>query len=442
MAAIKRCARHLTPRRLRCLLIAAILLHACGCPALAAGLLKELNIHGFVEAAFGAKLRDDTTKHEDYNLFEQRLQLKSSYYPKTPALADMGLELNLKGDILVDEYFGAETDFDLREANILFSPLAWADIKAGRQVFTWGTGDYLFINDLFPKDYISFFIGRDDEYLKKPSDGVKLSVYNRKIANLDIIAIPLFEPNTMPKGDRLSFFDAFQGGIAARESDRHLIEPPHQFDNTELALRAYRNISGYETALYFFRGFYKAPQGYKNEMLRQLYYPRLDCYGASIRGQLLTGIANLEGGFYDSREDTDGDNRLIQNSSIKVMAGYEKDLGNDLRVGLQYMYEQTLDYDEYKRALLPADFIWDERRHLLTMRITQLLAKQTLRLSLFSFYSPSDDDIYLRPSCDYDITDQLKVSAGANLIWGQDDHTEFGQMQRNSNIYARLRYSF
>ncbi len=47
------------------------------------------------------------------------------------------------------------------------------NLKIGRQVFTWGTGDYLFINDLFPKDYESFYIGRDDEYLKRPSEAVK-----------------------------------------------------------------------------------------------------------------------------------------------------------------------------------------------------------------------------------------------------------------------------
>ena len=36
------------------------------------------------------------------------------------------------------------------------------DLKIGQQVLTWGTGDYVFLNDLFPKDYQSFFSGRDD----------------------------------------------------------------------------------------------------------------------------------------------------------------------------------------------------------------------------------------------------------------------------------------
>ena len=124
------------------------------------------------------------------------------------------------------------------------------------------------------------------------------------------------------------------------------------------------------------------------------------------------------------------------------MAGYTKDLGNDLKVGFQYMYEQRLDYSEYRDNLLPNDYRWDEYRHLITNRITKLFKNQTVMVSLFTFYSPSDDDGYVRSSVSYDISDQWKVTFGANLPWGEDDTTEFGQMKRNKNIYTRIRYSF
>ncbi len=67
--------------------------------------------------------------------------------------------------------------FDLREASLVFSPSADTDVKVGRQILTWGTGDLVFINDLFPKDWVSFFIGRDVEYLKAPSDALKVSAF-------------------------------------------------------------------------------------------------------------------------------------------------------------------------------------------------------------------------------------------------------------------------
>lgn len=403
---------------------------------------KGPNVRGFIENVSGFRTSSHTTKKDHYNIMEQRLQLKTSYRVKGDSfLRDWRTELNFKGDFLVDEYFGGKTSFDLRELNTLFTPLDIVDVKVGRQVLTWGTGDYIFINDMFPKDYISFYIGRDDEYLKKPSDAVRISLYPN-LANIDIAIIPFFQPNTMPDGDRLSFFDSFNRAITGREVERLLLEPANQFENTETALRLYRNFKSYEYALYFFRGFDKAPRSYKNEALRQLYYERLDVYGASVRGPFSGGIGNIEIGYYNSRDDSDGTNRLIENSFFKGLLGYEKDLGNDLKIAFQYFYEQRLNYSDYRDALLAGDFFWDEHRHLLTNRITKLLKNQTLRLSLFTFYSPSDEDIYLRPFLSYDINDHWKVSAGANLVWGEQDITEFGQMEENKNIYFRLRRSF
>ncbi len=398
-------------------------------------------IHGFVSTDYGVKVSDDTTKRDNFNLLEQRLQLKTMYYFENGYLADKGGMLSLKGDFTVDEYYSGKTAFELREANLAWTPFDFMDVKAGRQVLTWGTGDYLFINDMFPKDYVSFFSGREDEYLKKPSDALKMSFYP-KTFNLDVVIIPKFTPNTVAKGDRLSFFDPFQGGIAGTNSDRELIEPPWQMSNNEYALRAYRNFGSHEWALYAFSGFDKNPRGFKNEADRELFYPRTDVYGASVRGPFASGIGSVEVGYVNAREDEDGTDRLIENSFFKAMTGYSKDLGDDWRVSFQYLFEQRLDYGAYTDALLPTDFVFDEYRHLLTQRITKLFKNQTVTVSLFNFYSPSDKDGYVRPSVSYDITDQWKATFGANLPWGEDDITEFGQMKRNKNVYVRLKYNF
>jgi len=394
--------------------------------------------HGFMEFAYGPKVSDDHTKRDDFNLLEQRLQLKTKYlFEGDGFFARKNSSLNFKGDFTVDEYFFGKTDFELRELNLSTTLVDWFDLKAGRQILTWGTGDYLFINDLFPKDYVSFFIGRDDEYLKKPSDALKMSFYP-SLANVDFV-ISTFESNTTAKGDRLSFFDSFQGGIAGVNSDRDLLEPPLQLSNLEYALRTYRNLGSHEAAFYYFRGFDKNPTSYQDEAARQLFYPRLDIYGTSLRGPAASGIGNIEFGYTNSREDSNGNNRLIANSLFKVLTGYEKDLGNDFKIGLQYFYEQTLDYGQYKESLLPTDFVFDESRHLLTQRITKLYKNQTVSITLFNFYSPSNKDGYVRPMVSYHVSDQWKATLGANLPWGEDDLTEFGQMKRNKNVYVRFR---
>jgi len=407
----------------------------------AEGWASALQWHGFAESAYGPKLSDDQTKRDNYNLFEQRLQLKTTYFFDKGYLYRKGGILNFKADFIVDEYYSGKTGFDLREANLSLSPWSSVDIKIGRQVLTWGTGDYLFVNDLFPKDYVSFFIGRDDEYLKKPSDALKVSFYSRW-ANMDLVMTPRFTPNTTAKGDRLSFFDAFQGDIAGLSSDRHLIEPPFQLANSEYAFRAFRNVGRNEVALYVFSGFDKNPASYKDEATRQLYYERLKVYGASLRGPFLDGIANVEAGYYHSRDDGSGTDRLIANSQFKFLAGYTKDLGQEWGIGAQYFYEQKLDYGNYTDNFLPADIVFDEYRHVFTQRLTKLFRNQTVAVSVFNFYSPSDRDGYARPSVAWDFSDDIKIAVGANLPWGEDDTTEFGQMKRNKNIYARVRYSF
>ncbi len=400
-------------------------------------------LHGFAEEAFGLRVSDDKlTKHKSYNMAEQRLQLKSQYsFDGEGLLSRWQGVLRFKGDATVDEYFGGKTDFELREANFSFTPASFMDVKLGRQVLTWGTGDYLFINGVFPKDYESFFIGRDDEYLKKPSDALKVSFYPKPF-NIDFVVLPYFTPNTLPVGDRLSFFDSFQGGIAGRASDRHLVSPSFQPENFEYAGRLYRSFGALEAALYVSRGYDKMPRSYKDEANRQLYYERQDVFGASVRAPFLGGIGNLEAGYLRSPEDAKGGNRLIENSSVKAMAGYEKDLGHDLKVGFQYLYEQKLDYDAYRAALLPADFFWDEHRHLVTQRITKLFKNQTVMVSFFNFYSPSDQDGYVRVSVSYDVTDQWKVTTGVNMPWGEGEQTEFAQMKKNKNIFVRVKYSF
>lgn len=402
---------------------------------------EAAGIHGFFEFDYGAKIKESQTKHDRYNLFEQRLQVKASYDPAAKFWSDLATHLYFKGDFLVDEYFAGKTDFELREANILLTPYAWLDVKAGQQILTWGTGDYLFINDVFPKDYVSFYIGRDDEYLKEPSDAFKCSFYHN-LANLNVVIIPVFTPNTMPDGQRLSFYDPLEGAIVGTSSNRYLISPYNDFQDAEIAARLYRNFSSFETALYFYHGYFNMALGYENEAKHQLFYPRLNVSGGSIRGPAFGGIINFEAGFYDSLEDLKGDNRLITNSSFRGMAGYEKDLGHDFKVGVQYYFQEMLEYGNYKDSLSPSDYQDERQRHLLTLRLTKLLMSQTLTLSLFTFFSPTDLDYYIRPIMEYDASDQWKIILGADLFGGQNEHTDFGSMKQNSNVYIRLRYSF
>jgi len=395
-------------------------------------------VEGFIEGAYGYRTQRDVTKKDSFNLLEGRLQLKGLYEP--PALEAWSPELEYKAELIADG-FEDRLRLRAREAALSFTPLDMMDVKLGRQVLTWGTGDLIFINDLFPKDYVSFFIGRDDEYLKVPSDALRLSLFT-DAASIDMVIIPFMEPDISVTGERISFFDGLGGAIAGENAGREFIEPSETIGNMELAFRAYRTVRRYEVALYLFRGFFKEPMGILSAAKMEFFYPRIHVFGLSVRGPLLGGIGSFETGYYDSREDRNGRDPMIENPSIKYLLGYTRDLGGDTSLGLQYLAEQMLHYASYRAALAPGDRPRDEFRHLLTLRLTKLFMAQTIETGIFVFFSPSDMDAYLRPSVGYKVTDNWKVTAGGNVFMGRDEFTDFGTFRRNDNIYMRVRYSF
>jgi hypothetical protein len=389
-------------------------------------------LHGFLEARGGLRTQDDPHESKTTTLGETRLQFhlfKAFDWAK----------FRIKSDFLYDGVVEG-ADIDLREANAQFTPFEFIDLKVGRQILTWGTGDYIFINDLFPKDYNSFFIGRDDEYLKAPSDAVKTSMYT-KVFNLDFVYTPQFDPDRFIDGERLSYFNPQLGRLAGEDAKVRPKKRDEWFEDDEIALRLYRNIKGYDLAVYGYDGFWKSPMGF-DPQTEKAAFPRLSVYGLSARGKVWKGVGNIEAGYYDSRDDRSGKDPFVPNSQFRFLVGYEQELAKDFTMGVQYYLELMLDYGAYKRTLPQGSQAADGDRHVITLRLTKLLMYQNLRLSLFAFYSPSDQDAYVRPSVHYKITDRWSADVGANIFIGEKDHIFFGQFKDNTNVYLGVRWSF
>jgi len=393
----------------------------------------DTEYHGFYELRGGYRLQNDPYE-KDMSIMEGRYQFDLFSF------RDWG-DIKVKGDFygdLVEE----QGVFDLREANIFTRPTDTMDLKFGRQVLTWGTGDLLFINDLFPKDWQSFFIGRDVEYLKAPSDAVKVSLFSDEI-NLDVTYTPEFDSDRFISGERLSYWNPLADGGRLAGEDRTLsVERRREFfEEDEVALRLYRNISNYELAFYGYWGYWKSPGGF-NETMDAAVFPELYVYGTSLRGTVGKGIGNIEIGYYDSVDDRGGDDFLINNSEMRYLLGYTQEIGMDFTAGVQYYVEQMLDYGSYENALPAGMPTRDEFRHVTTLRLTKLLMNQNLTLSLFTYYSPSDEDVYMRPIANYKASDRLSLELGSNIFFGDDDYTFFNQFQNNTNLYTAVRYSF
>ncbi len=406
------------------------------------GLLRDLDVslHGFLDVRGGARTQGDVNE-KDVSLGEVRFQLDLE------RVGDLAT-VRIRSDVLYDDVPGNnDLDLeegtgavDLREANLLLSPLEFMDVKVGRQILTWGTGDLLFINDMFPKDWQSFFSGRDTEYLKAPSDAAFISVFPGFV-NIDIAYTPRFDSDRYIRGDRLSYWNPTLGERAGRNALIEPTRPDEWFDEDELAVRVSKNVAGYELAAYAYDGYWKTPQGMDPATLIP-FFPELAAYGASVRGGLGKGLVNVEAGYYDSRADSDGIDPFVPNDEVRGLVGYERELMKDMSVGLQYYVEHMQDYDDYSSTLPAGQNARDQNREVATMRLTKQALNQNLTVSLFAYYSPTDQDAYLRPSAKYRVNDSWLATAGANVFIGEEGHTFFGQFEKNNNVYGGMRYSF
>jgi hypothetical protein len=398
---------------------------------------QEFSLHGFAQVNYSVRVANTdglTNKFgqpfPDYILGDERLQLEVTRYGSTAGLL-------AKVDLFYDG-LAKRADLDIREVYVDLY-LVNFDIRAGRQIITWGVGDLVFINDVFPKDWVAFLSGRPLEYLKIGSDALNVNYYDGFIS-VQVIAIPFYQPDILPMGERLVVYNPFP---PSTEQTERL--PENSLENTQLAVRLYRYVGNFDISLYAYRGFYPSPPGIEfdqNTDVVTIFHPRLNVYGASLQGAFLNGVLSLEGGYYDSRDDTDGTNPAIENSQVRFLASYQRAFGEKFTIGLQYLGEQIQKYSQYIQSL-PTGFPQrKELRHTLSLRLTQLLNYQTLRLSFFTFYSPNEKDYYINPELRYELEDGVWVAAGGIIMGGKNNYTFFGQFDKNDNIYAVLRYGF
>ena len=394
---------------------------------------SSLNLHGFYELGAGGRLYRDPLLGRDMTLREGRARFElSDFVGET--------RWSVKTDLYAD---GVEDKqrIDLREALLDFRVGDNVDVRLGQQVLTWGTGDMLFLNDLFAKDWQSYFSGREDEYLKAPSTSARVS-YFTDVANLDLVWTPEFTSDRYIKGDRFSYFSPMTGEqMAAPDGRIRPVTRDRWGRESQWAARLYGTHEATEWAFYAYRGYWTQPVGM--DARGEAFFPRLDAYGASIRAPLAGGIANAEIAWYEG-SDSRGDNPAIPNDQLRFLVGYDRELLPNFNAAVQYYLEWTQDYAALTSSwpIPNGRYLPDEFRHLLTLRLTQRLRQDNVTLSLFTYWSPSDEDYFIRPSVNYRIDDAWTLTVGGNLFGGNKVHTFFGQFEDASNLYARLRYSY
>ena len=386
----------------------------------------EVTLSGFIQQNTASNTAGQNPDGHHYKWLEERTQIKLD-------ATEGDWRLLAKGDLAYD-HLGRQDESELREGYIDHAGGNW-DVRLGRQVITWGLGDLVFVNDFFPKDHEALFAGRPLEYLKRGVDAVKLGAYP-EFASFELVLAPDFRESRIPDTRRFRLYDPMPA-----VTNRVTVKP----GQGDVALRAYRDVAGYDAALYLYRGFQRTPSMRPDSMTAPTkityFYPKLSVYGASLSGRAGAGVLSLEAAYYDSHDDRAGNDFTVPNSQTRLLAGYQIQPAEDVLLGFQYYAEIMHDHDAY-RATLPAGFPVDKRRsHTVTARLTQFFLHQTLRFSAYASYNTGNGDHFVNPELRYSFTDKVWGALGANFFggepWGQ-----FGQLARDDNVYLQARYEF
>ena len=386
----------------------------------------ELAISGFVQQNTAVNTVTANPDGRHYKWLEERAQLKLD-------ATGGAWRLLAKGDFAYD-HLGRGEESELREGYADYAADNW-DLRVGRQIVTWGVGDLVFVNDVFPKDHEALFAGRPLEYLKRGVDALKLGVYPA-FASFELVAAPSFRESRVPDERRFHVFDPMPA-----VTNRETVKP----DRSEAGLRAYRDIAGYDAALYLYRGFHRTPSmrpdGAAAPTKITFFHPELSVYGASVSGRAGEGVLGLEAAYYDSRQDRAGNDFTVPNSQTRLLASYQIQPLEDLSLSFQYYAEYMHDYAAY-RAALPTGFPLEKRwSHTFTARATQLFRHQTLRFSAFVLRNTSNGDYFVNPELRYSFTDKVWGAIGVNLFGGKPSG-QFGQFSPDDNAYLQVRYEF
>lgn len=290
--------------------------------------------------------------------------------------------------------------FQLREAYAYWGNSHW-DIRAGKQIISWGVADGLRVTDLIsPMDYTEF-LAQDYDDIRVPVGALRVR-YLHNSWNLEVVAVPVPEFFKLPTDTA----NPWSVGILPPE-----IKPDPSLKNMEYGARFNCSLSGVDFSLMALRTWSKIPE----LQVDHIGYHRLSVIG----GDVSVPFGNFV--FRGEMADNINDHGEHQGN---VLAGLDWYPGNDWNLSVQY--NQT--------------FGAGEETSLATLRVSKVLLNNTLTLSSFAYADVKDFGVFNRFSADWAASDQIHVLLGYDLFYAESGM--FLTYAHNSEVWLKLKYSF
>lgn len=350
--------------------------------------------------------------------------------------------------------FGKEINIiDLREAYINVYTGKF-DFRVGKQIVVWGRADgFNPTNNITPQDFTVFSPEADDIRLGNFLIRSKFHI-NTKL-ELEAIWIPHYKASVLPLG-----IMPLPEGFLFGES----IYSNANLENSGYAGKFNFVFPKIDGSLSYFSGYNPLPglkfgipelqddsiftisisdRAYKQQVIGADFSTTIGSYG--LRGELAYRIT---GGDYEEMA-------YIPNPDIQYVLGVDKTIG-DFNLIAQYIGRYVIDFTELEIPTDPAMMInyesnhynrlfagqTDEIIHSVSLRVAQNLFYDLLTIEGFHMYNITTEELLLVLKITYSISDDLRISVGANSYFGKENSLYDLMSKSMSSGFFELKASF
>lgn len=394
----------------------------------------QINMFSSASGLMGYRVKKDDF-NSDYSIQQARFQFGSYGYFKK-------ISFNLKADFIFDRdypsHFGlnpTEGWLDLREANINLHLGKFVSFSIGRKSYTWGNSGFLFVNDLFAKNWQAKIFGMDNNYFKIPIDmaSLSLSVWN---INALFIFSPKHTPDLFSANHSISFYNPLTMDLRGLGDFIDIYHGKQYFKRNEYFLNISRYFGSTRLSLTGYKGYNNLPNVLSFSFpVISLDYSKLFAGGISVETQLYSFLFSIEGAYYKIPDTESLLDINLTDDLVKGMIVLEREIVSDNFVGFKLYLEHLLNYSEFSNSIPSIYETPVENNYYTMVKIYNNPISYKLIYNTSFTYCFSDQDYYLNAEFIYKITDSMHTKIGINYFDGKEIYTYLSQLQNNSNVY-------
>lgn len=331
---------------------------------------------------------------------------------------------------LISDYSG----FKIREL-FVSQTFGSFELRAGRQIITWGVADALRLTDLVsPMDY-NEFLAQDYDDIRIPENALRLK-YSKNSFSAEALAVPVIEPFDLPIDVRNPWAISITGNDSIIADEK----PDFKIENMEFGGRLSWFLSGVDFSVSALRTYNKMPV-YSilylspNEKLIAIpQHERMTMAGFDFSVPLGKFVFRGEfAEYFNEAQQPVVNVAPVSKNTSNALLGLDFYPGGDWNLSFQYAHKYIASFDE-------AVINGYRNSGTATVRVSKDLFRNTLNINTFAYIDVTNGGIYDRTTFDYAVNDMLHIALGFDYF--NADKGMFKMYDKNSEVFMKIKVSF